>query len=114
MRLKLPKNINKLSEVVHAFLSVARDSRVDKLDCNVSFCRQRDASITVINSIKEALDGGKFRVLLVKRSWSFEPPYWELSFDYEIDNGIVRFIWIDVSCENLEILKKQYNLKDEV
>lgn len=113
MRLKLPKNKKKLTKITYAFLGAAKSSRVDRLNFKESFARQVDKSITIYDAVADVLDGRKFNVRLVKRNWSFEPPYWELSFDYSIDAETDRFIWIDVSLEQCEIFKSHYGLKEE-
>ena len=112
MRLDLPSNKKKLRKVIYSFLSSSKCFRVDRLNFKTSLAREKDNGIKIDQAIEEALDGRKFSARLLFREWTFEAPYWELSLDYSVDGETDRFIWIDVTPEQCDTLKKIHNLKE--
>lgn len=84
---------------------------VDKLDCNISFCRQKqEMSINEILEMYQTNDKFDHFVIILRHFGEEVPEYGEIGF--RIGDTIDHFLFIHISIEDLKLLVEQFNLEE--
>ncbi len=100
----------KTKKLMKAFLKISDFTWIDKLDCNISYSRQKvDLSIKEFWKIFDDTKIYNFKIVL--RRGFYKVHFGEILLTaWDKENGVTYYLWVNISKEKLD----EFNLKNKI